>query len=1391
MYRVFISYSSRDRARAIAVRQWLIDHEPGLAGEIFIDVDAQLGIVPGNRWKKELTRAIERCEAVICLISPHWEQSPECGAEFRYSESLNKRIFCARLDLSATGGLAREWQFVDLIGSDGQWHEDGLHRLLRGLREAGIGAENFPWPPPGEPARAPYRGWQPMQEPDAAVFFGRDTQILRAMDILRGLRRTRTEELFVILGPSGAGKSSFMRAGLLPRLRRASQDFLVMGAMRAERAALTGDRGLAAAVYAVRAELGLTDPVPGDLKTLCAHGDTEQLAALLREAQETARIGPVQPPTLVLPIDQAEELFDASAGPEAGALLHLLSALIASDTDLIVLVTIRTDRYESLQTAPELLDIRTREFGDLKPLPSTQFKEIITGPAARSTAAGRPLRLTADLVDALLADAMDGADTLPLLALTLSRLYSDYAAGGQLTSDNYRAMGGIRHIVHHEIDQLLAVDPTERRGQLAILRSAFIPWLATIDPHTDQPLRRVARWSELPAQAHPLIDAFVARRLLVKDVRNGAVVVEVATETLLRQWDRLSSWLSEEAHALSEADTIERAVAAWEHNERDEAWLFEGVRLESALRLSSRPGFESRLGGAAEFLLASRAKTGNRIRAETASRLNAEAHELFSGARTRDDRRAIHLMLAAQALMPSPDPGPLLEALFATSTTDRIITIGTPVVRACVCPFGRYIATLQSAGRGGSLLAVWNLGSGANMFRTEFAYPVTDLAFGMQALFTCEAGIHPETGYVRAWKPETGTAIGEPLHLPRVPHRIALTATGDTLAVVGFRRRDHRVASVQVWNLMSRTPIGSPVTIASHRPVECLAFSPDKRQLLLGGGNPGGWIQFWNASSGQPASPAIDTGGPTYAIAFSSGGARFVSSSHPQDTATRSGKADTIWLWDTHALRPIRDPMQGHTGAVTSVAYDRTGTTIASGGTDGSVRRWDADRQWQIGKPMEGHSGAVTYVSFIGDTRRIVSASADGTVRVWNPRHRSSLGHRLPVKVFDTRLQRTSTQLLRGVSVRQRIVRNAPSVPFALGPDSRYGVAVESDDSPPILFDPANPLAPRRPLPKGRPSMVCLAFSPDGRYVAAGHHEGVRIWDIHARKVRTQSAIRPTDAVFDLAFTPDGNRVISTSQRADSVTLWETATGQYLRVIPGDSAITVVAISPDGSQFAGGYADGSIRRWATDSGSDIGPPIPRHSSEVVDIVYNPNGHRLVSIDRDLLVLWNIEKSAAVATCTAATRESFRKLALSPDGQHLLTLRTSGIVRHDPETTHPLGEPLRVLGSEIGDVVFTRDSRYFVTLDDNALRFWEASTGRSLGEPMRGPDFPIDTIYVSQDNRFIVGEGTNVWLWPAPSSWAQVLSGKVSENMTRREWREWVSPDIEYLPTARDLPVPDS
>ena len=201
------------------------------------------------------------------------------------------------------------------------------------------------------------------------MFFGRDAQILRGLDVLRGMR---TDAGWSRCSSSsarpGRGSRRFCGPGCCRGCAATTASFLPLPIVRPERAVLTGELGLAHAIHRLRTELGLREPMLGEIKTACHPEHVEQLRGWLEEARQAARAGcsdvpAEQPaPTLVLPVDQAEELFNADAGPEAPRFLELLAALVQHEAGvtpaMIVALTIRADRYEPLQTAPELAGVQ-------------------------------------------------------------------------------------------------------------------------------------------------------------------------------------------------------------------------------------------------------------------------------------------------------------------------------------------------------------------------------------------------------------------------------------------------------------------------------------------------------------------------------------------------------------------------------------------------------------------------------------------------------------------------------------------------------------------------------------------------------------------------------------------------------------------------------------------------------------------------------------------------------------------------------------------------------------------------------------------------------------------------------------------------------------------------
>jgi formylglycine-generating enzyme required for sulfatase activity len=627
--RIFLSHASADNAPTIALRDWLVSQG---WSDLFVDVDPERGIVAGERWERALNEAASRCEAVLVLVSKAWLGSRWCMNELNLARRLNKRLFGLIIEDGISvddlpPDVTGTWQLVNLAsGRDHRqfrvtmpvtgeeahvtFSQEGLTRLKIGLDRAGLHASFFRWPPEHDPARPPYRGLRPLEADDAGIFFGREAPIIKAIDQLRGLRDGAPPRMFVIIGASGAGKSSFLRAGLYPRLVRDTGHFLPLPIVRPERAALYGESGLLRALEGAFAAANLTIP-RADLRR-AIHGGATTLKPLLSTLVETAKQtsmdeeAPAKPPTIILSIDQGEELFLAEGQDEAQPFLTLLRDLIVDDAPpIIALFTIRSDNYERLQEAKALEGIQQSPF-NLGPMPKGSYADVIRGPVRRLEGTPRAMRIEDRLIDELLDDLEAGGakDSLPLLAFTLERLYEEYHAAGQLKLEHYEQLGRVQGAIEAAVERTIkAADaepkiPRDRQSRLALLRRGLIPWLAGIDPETGAPRRRVARLSEIPAEARPLADLLVDQRLLSTDVARdtGEKTIEPAHEALLRQWGMLKGWLTEDAGLLTVMDGVKRASRDWASNRKDAGWLIHTTdRLAAAERLLDRRDISSLL----------------------------------------------------------------------------------------------------------------------------------------------------------------------------------------------------------------------------------------------------------------------------------------------------------------------------------------------------------------------------------------------------------------------------------------------------------------------------------------------------------------------------------------------------------------------------------------------------------------------------------------------------------------------------------------------------------------------------------------------------------------------------------------------------------------------------
>ena len=132
-----------------------------------------------------------------------------------------------------------------------------------------------------------------------------------------------------------------------------------------------------------------------------------------------------------------------------------------------------------------------------------------------------------------------------------------------------------------------------------------------------------------------------------------------------------------------------------------------------------------------------------------------------------------------------------------------------------------------------------------------------------------------------------------------------------------------------------------------------------------------------------------------------------------------------------------------------------------------------------------------------------------------------------------------------------------------------------------------------------RDSILALAFSPDGRWLASTSKDHtVHLWDLtslHGQRLTRAPLILTghTDHIYDLSWSATGHRLASASDDR-TIGLWNTAhltqgTVPLITRLPGhDDQVRAVAFDPAGTTLASGGKDQTIRLWRASDGKDLG-----------------------------------------------------------------------------------------------------------------------------------------------------------------------------------------------------------
>jgi hypothetical protein len=552
MASVFVSHSSLDREAAEVVCTRL--QAAGFAA-LFVDFDPDRGIPEGRNWERELYAQLRRSDAVIFLASEASIASRWCVAEISLARSLGRPVFPLRLQPGVALPLLADVQWTDLTEVD-----SGLALLPAGLASVGLGsADSFAW----NPGRSPYPGLVPFASQDAAVFFGREQEIDRLVELLTPTLQRGARRFVAVVGPSGSGKSSLLHAGLLPRLARNPERWVIVPPLRPGQQPTAALAGSLAQAFADRGH-----PVRADRVDAALQRGPSGLVELAGELVDLAANG-IGRPSVLLVIDQAEELLTRTKAHEQRSFLQLLSGALHEDSPVWVVAAVRPDFLSNAAERAGLAEVVDDSLV-VEPLSPARLKEVIVLPAQRAG-----LEFDPGLVERMVEDTA-GGDALPLLSYTLHELYQKVGHDGRITATAYVAVGGVVGALKRRADRL--AEELDRRG----LGRLVLPALKRLASVTGegQPIRRRARRITFNKDEQVVVDAFVDASLLVTDWDPvQQMVVEVAHEALLRQWPPLREAIEADRAGLQLRSELERLAAEWRERGHDDSYLLRGTRL--------------------------------------------------------------------------------------------------------------------------------------------------------------------------------------------------------------------------------------------------------------------------------------------------------------------------------------------------------------------------------------------------------------------------------------------------------------------------------------------------------------------------------------------------------------------------------------------------------------------------------------------------------------------------------------------------------------------------------------------------------------------------------------------------------------------------------------------
>ena len=526
-------------------------------------------------------------------------------------------------------------------------------------------------------------------------------------------------------------------------------------------------------------------------------------------------------------------------------------------------------------------------------------------------------------------------------------------------------------------------------------------------------------------------------------------------------------------------------------------------------------------------------------------------------------------------------------------------------------------------------------------------------------------------------------------------------------------------------------------TLTTHSgAVDALSVTPDGKIAIFAQGTT---LHVWEMEAGREVCKLTGHSGPISGVRITRDGRSAVSASID----------GTLIIWDIAHGLPIRQ-LAAHEKPITCIDLSPNEKLVVSGSADHTVKIWELSSGRNL-STLIGHSDVVADVAFTPDGRKVLSAGRDDTLRVWD--------------------------IEAGCEKRTIQCRYKLDIAIAVSPSGEYVVSAPHDGTVKVWeIDSGTEVLSLH----GHPWPVrCLTFAPDGQSLVIGGYSGaIALSEFPSGPVRRLYG--HSQGITGLAVRSDGRSAVSSSWDG-TVKIWNlddhgganeapplptfgwvqtldvsvnagfiATGGEYLllreletfrpiHLLAGHTeAVYGVALTLDGKRLLSCSWDGTLRIWATESGSSLAVLTGRRTADTfmnAVAVNNTETLAITATDHTLRV-WDLIGGRSSSRTLRAHTDTVWSVAVTADGRraisasHDMTLKVWDLTRW---------QTIRTLRGHLGSVravAMTRDGRFAASAsDDETVRIWKLGNGREMWN-LVGHTESVRGIAISPCDRFV-------------------------------------------------------